>query len=230
MVAVLLITSGRLFLNREVINLLSYRGISSTCLLSFQLRNIHWLISSLMSSEAAVALLREKSLNVLPWSHIARHPRLFKERFFRRLLQTLISNNLHQLVTRAHIRVPKARYMFGVADEYALLEPGQIFVQITDDDGSKTVLEGPIAITKNPCHHPGDLRVLLLIIHVSIICTMSLSFHSEALVRTPVRYLDPISTEMSTLLFGILTSFQQGGIPQHMTTTRGLLLDRLTVS
>ena len=118
-----------------------------------------------MSTEAAVDLLQEKSLKVLPWSHIARHPQLFKEPFFRQLLQTLISNNLQQLVTRAHIRVPKGRYMFGVVDEYALLEPGQIFVQITDDDGSKTVLEGPIAITKNPCHHPGDLRVLQAVDH-----------------------------------------------------------------
>ena len=55
--------------------------------------------------------------------------------------------------------------MFGVVDEYALLEAGQVFIQITDEDGSQTVLEGPIAITKNPCHHPGDLRVLHAVDH-----------------------------------------------------------------
>ncbi|CAF1322201.1 unnamed protein product [Rotaria sp. Silwood1] len=62
-------------------------------------------------------------------------------------------------LTRAHIHVPKARYMFGIVDEYKVLKEGQIFIQITDEDGNKTILEGPVAITKNPCHHPGDLRV-----------------------------------------------------------------------
>jgi len=152
--------SGRLCLNREVINLLSYRGISSECLLVFQLRNILWLISSLLSHRSALAVLREKVLPVFSWSEISRHPQLWKEPFFRRLLHTTISNNLYQLETRAHIRVPKARYMFGIVDEYKVLHEGQVFVQITDEDGMKKVLEGPIAITKNPCRHPGDLRVL----------------------------------------------------------------------
>jgi RNA-dependent RNA polymerase len=149
-----------LCLNREVINLLSYRGISTECLLVFQLRNILWLITSLVSNQSALSVLREKALHVLPWSEISRHPHLSREPFFRRLLHTIISNNLYQLVTRAHIRVPQARYMFGIVDEYKLLNEGEIFVQITDEDGTKTVLEGPIAITKNPCRHPGDLRVL----------------------------------------------------------------------
>ena len=155
-----LICLGRLCLNREVINLLSYRGISNECILVYQLQNILWLISSLISNQSALSVLREKVLHVLPWSEISHHPALSKEPFFRRLLHTTILNNLHQLVARAHIRVPKASYMFGIVDDYGVLEEGQVFIQITNEDGSKTVLEGPIAITKNPCHHPGDLRVL----------------------------------------------------------------------
>ena len=147
-------------LNREVINLLSYRDISSECLLVFQLRNILWLITSLVSNQSVIAVFNEKVLRVLSWSDISRHPQLSKEPFFRRLLHTTILNNLHQLVTRAHIRIPQARYMFGVVDEYKVLHEGQVFVQITNDDGVQTVLEGFIAITKNPCRHPGDLRVL----------------------------------------------------------------------
>jgi RNA-dependent RNA polymerase len=50
--------------------------------------------------------------------------------------------------------------MFGIVDEYKVLQEGQVFVQITHESGEKIVLEGPIAITKNPCRHPGDLRVL----------------------------------------------------------------------
>ncbi|CAF2347051.1 unnamed protein product [Rotaria sp. Silwood2] len=149
-----------LCLNREVINLLSYRGISNEHLLVFQLRNILWLIASLFSNQSTLCVLRDKILHVLPWLEISRHPNLSNEPFFRRLLVTTITNNLYQIVTRAHIRVPKARYMFGIVDEYKVLKEGQVFIQITDEDGNRTILEGPIAITKNPCHHPGDLRVL----------------------------------------------------------------------
>lgn len=160
--------TGRLCLNREVINLLSYRGISSECLLVYQLRNILWLMTSLVSNQAALSVLCEKALHVLPWSELSHYSNLFKEPFFGRLLHTTITNNLHQLVTRAHIRVSQARYMFGIVDEYKVLKEGQIFVQITNDDGTKTVLEGPIAITKNPCRHPGDLRVLQAVNHESL--------------------------------------------------------------
>ncbi|CAF4562200.1 unnamed protein product [Rotaria sp. Silwood1] len=149
-----------LCLNREVINLLSYRGISDAHILIAQLRNILWLMSSLISNQSALSVLKDKVLHVLQWSKISSYPCLSKEPFFHRLLLTTVSNNLYEIVTRAHIRVSKARYMFGTVDEYKVLKQGQVFVQITNENGTKTVLEGPIAITKNPCHHPGDLRVL----------------------------------------------------------------------
>ncbi|CAF3194281.1 unnamed protein product [Rotaria sp. Silwood2] len=149
-----------LCLNREVINLLSYRGISDAHILVVQLRNILWLMTSFVSNPSALHLLQEKILNVLPWSKISSYQHLSKEPFFRRLLLTTVSNNLYQIVTRSHIRVSKARYMFGTVDEYKVLKEGQVFIQITNEDGTKTVLEGPIVITKNPCHHPGDLRVV----------------------------------------------------------------------
>jgi hypothetical protein len=38
--------------------------------------------------------------------------------------------------------------MFGIVDEYKVLNEGEVFVQITDEDGTKTVLEGFIAIFK----------------------------------------------------------------------------------
>ena len=156
----LLFQSGGLCLNREVINLLSYRQISSERLMVYQLQNVLWLITALVSNQSALEVLREKVLRNFSWAQISPYIQFAKEPFFHRLLHTTISNNLHQLVTRAHIRVPKARYMFGVVDEFCVLKQGEIFVQITDDNGEKTVLEGPIAITKNPCRHPGDLRVL----------------------------------------------------------------------
>lgn len=75
--------------------------------------------------------------------------------------------------------------MFGIVDEYGVLEEGQIFIQYTvksdeynnndnnqnnkeqedneeeDEEKEKSRVyryEGKIVLTKNPCHHPGDLR------------------------------------------------------------------------
>lgn len=151
---------GRLCLNYEVINLLTYRKICSERLMVYQLRNVLWLITALVSNRSASEVLREKVLRNFSWTQVSHYIQFAKEPFFHRILHTTISNNLHQLVTRAHIRVPQARYMFGVVDEFCVLKHGEVFVQITDDNGEKIVLEGSIAITKNPCRHPGDLRVL----------------------------------------------------------------------
>lgn len=67
--------------------------------------------------------------------------------------------------------------MFGIVDETGILEYGQVFCQYTfleretlDDmnvnnrgrpnfhSETKRVVRGKIVVTKNPCHHPGDLR------------------------------------------------------------------------
>ena len=184
------IHSGLLCLNREVINLLEYRGISSVRLLVCQLRNIQWLVASLTSTESAITVLREKSLRVLPWTDIGRYPLVFKEPLFRQLIHRIIVNNLDQLVQRAHIRVPQARYMFGVVDEYGVLNEGEVFVQITDEDRTRTVLEKRVAVTKNPCHHPGDLRVLQAVDHPAL-------RHLYDVVVFPQRGNRPHSSEIS---------------------------------
>ena len=75
--------------------------------------------------------------------------------------------------------------MFGIVDEYRVLESGEVFVQYSkmkeyklniseerngeneqdddddeeDDKGKCEILQGEVVVTKNPCHHPGDLRV-----------------------------------------------------------------------
>jgi RNA-dependent RNA polymerase len=63
--------------------------------------------------------------------------------------------------------------MFGIVDETGILQYGQVFCQYTVLDTEqledltrrnynreeiKKVVVGKIVVTKNPCHHPGDLR------------------------------------------------------------------------
>jgi RNA-dependent RNA polymerase len=67
--------------------------------------------------------------------------------------------------------------MFGIVDETGILQYGQVFCQYTElnteqlgdltrersgrpykREEIKRVVVGKIVVTKNPCHHPGDLR------------------------------------------------------------------------
>lgn len=50
----------------------------------------------------------------------------------------------------------------GVVDETGVLEYGEVFVQIDRSQllDSPLVVSGDIVVAKNPCFHPGDVRVL----------------------------------------------------------------------
>lgn len=56
------------------------------------------------------------------------------------------------------------RTLFGVVDELGHLNPGQVFLQCSPGlcGGSRPggrPHRGPVLVTKNPCHVPGDVRM-----------------------------------------------------------------------
>lgn len=55
------------------------------------------------------------------------------------------------------------RTMFGVIDELGYLNPGQVFFQyspsVSFSSSMCTPFVGPVMVTKNPCHVPGDVRL-----------------------------------------------------------------------
>ncbi|XP_057511049.1 RNA-dependent RNA polymerase 6-like [Actinidia eriantha] len=77
---------------------------------------------------------------------------------------------------KARIFVPKGRWLMGCLDELAVLDQGQCFIQVSTPSlencfvkhGSRfsetkknfKVIEGYVVVAKNPCLHPGDVRVL----------------------------------------------------------------------
>jgi hypothetical protein len=59
--------------------------------------------------------------------------------------------------------LPKGAYLLGVMDELGVLEEGEVFVQINDTSlGGKRhqIVEGEVVVFRNPCFHPGDVRVV----------------------------------------------------------------------
>ncbi|CAF3775512.1 unnamed protein product [Rotaria sp. Silwood1] len=159
-----------LYLNRQAILLLSHRRISDAVFLTLQQRNHLTLIQALLRNNDARNLLDEK----LPYWFLPYGAKIdfIREPFFRQLLVAACLSSIRELLRRTRIRVPlnKARNMFGIIDEYNVLKPDEVFIQYTrlndhEDKESndkcqntRILSDCKVAVTKNPCHHPGDIR------------------------------------------------------------------------
>ncbi|CAF0930753.1 unnamed protein product [Adineta ricciae] len=161
-----------LYLNRQDIILLESRDVPHTNFLAFQNEYHFKLIKALLNPNDSHELLSNKLLPVFKLHKIIRNFNVVEEQFFIKLLVTCIYNVIRELLdrTRVYVSSDKARNMFGIVDEYAVLEEGEVFVQYTRlhdhtlerterTGDERVILEGDVVITKNPCHHPGDLRV-----------------------------------------------------------------------
>ncbi|KAK7311873.1 hypothetical protein RJT34_10310 [Clitoria ternatea] len=97
------------------------------------------------------------------------------EPHLRGMLISIRAAQLWGLREKSRIFVSSGRWLMGVLDELGVLEQGQCFVQVSTPSlencfskhGSRfserknlQVVEGFVVIAKNPCLHPGDVRVL----------------------------------------------------------------------
>ncbi|KAF8400643.1 hypothetical protein HHK36_013942 [Tetracentron sinense] len=92
------------------------------------------------------------------------------------MLSCIRAAQLGDLREKARIFVPSGRWLMGCLDELGVLEQGQCFIQVSipslencfSKHGSRfsetkknvQVIKGIVAIAKNPCLHPGDVRIL----------------------------------------------------------------------
>jgi hypothetical protein len=97
------------------------------------------------------------------------------------ILKTTHRKHLQGLIDKSRIFVEKGRILMGCIDETGLLDENECFIKCdnvlmmmrdeelngegNDEDKDNeslvyTILKGKIAVAKNPCMHPGDIRVL----------------------------------------------------------------------
>ncbi|EXB88201.1 RNA-dependent RNA polymerase 6 [Morus notabilis] len=92
------------------------------------------------------------------------------------MLTCIRAAQLWGLREKARIFVPLGRWLMGCLDELGVLEQGQCFIQVSTPSlencfskhGSRfsetknnlEVIKGFVVIAKNPCLHPGDIRIL----------------------------------------------------------------------
>ncbi|KAF7002189.1 LOW QUALITY PROTEIN: hypothetical protein CFC21_017703 [Triticum aestivum] len=167
------------YMNREVISLLSTLGIRDEIFESMQQNDMRELDEMLTNREAALSVLGKiGSAETKTASKIllqGYEPSL--EPYLLMILKAHQDNRLTDIRTRCKIHAPKGRVLIGCLDETGELEYGQVYIRITknskeqkdnclpyfaEDNGKEktAVVVGKVAVSKNPCLHPGDIRVL----------------------------------------------------------------------
>ena len=167
-----------LFLNRQAILLLSYRKVPDASFLILQQQNHLSLISALLqNTDAEKQILLKIPSWFLPRDIHLANIDYIHEPFFRQLLISSCLQSMRDLLQRTRIRIPpnEGRNMIGVVDEYNVLKPDEVYVQYTilsrdsrdntNDNKTKVLEKCQVVITKNPCHHPGDIRTFTAVNH-----------------------------------------------------------------
>ncbi|KAK2725782.1 hypothetical protein QYM36_000314 [Artemia franciscana] len=148
-------------LNREVITLLESIN-PSVC------HSLHEMLEEALSKEAKSLVQLDmfvKKLKSLPndWNidEISKTFNIIGEDFWSEIVRRLFVFGLKNIRNKTKIPVENAAFLFGVADPFQILDDNEVFLQIEKDDCSEPIIIfGEVLIYRNPCLHPGDIRVV----------------------------------------------------------------------
>ncbi|XP_068642476.1 RNA-dependent RNA polymerase 6-like [Aristolochia californica] len=166
------------FLNRQIVTLLSALGVPDDVFEKMQDRMLFKLNKILENADVAYEVLTtscaQHGNNAAMMLSAGFRPQT--EPYLRGMLSCLWSAQVGDLLHKARIFVPLGRWLLGCLDELGVLEHGQCFVQVSNPlleksfnkHGSRfsglknnaKVIIGTLVIAKNPCLHPGDIRIL----------------------------------------------------------------------
>lgn len=174
------------YLNREIITLLSTLGVEDQAFLDMQNVQLQQLGKMLTDREAALGVLDSMGLNEtksILFRMLRKGYKPDMEPYLLMMLQSHHESQLSDLRSRCRIFVPKGRVLIGCLDETETLEYGQVYVRITMNktelqfgeqiffqkvDDTTSIIKGKVVVTKNPCLHPGDVRVLEAVYEVAL--------------------------------------------------------------
>lgn len=167
------------FLNRQLITLLSTLGVPDKVFEKRQREAVDQLdailTDPLRAQEALELMAPGENSNILKEMLMCGY-KPDAEPFLSMMLQTFRASKLLELRTKTRMLVRNGRSMMGCLDETKTLNYGEVFVQFSgagysnffdesatcSSSGSQRlfIIEGRVIVAKNPCLHPGDVRVL----------------------------------------------------------------------
>ncbi|KAL5723649.1 RNA-directed RNA polymerase [Ranunculus cassubicifolius] len=164
------------FLNREIVSLLSTLGVEDAKFEAMLHEQIHLLNEMLTNKEAALNVLAAMGdINSILVKMLLQGYEPNSEPYLSIMLRAHRTYQLSDIRSKCRIFVPKGRVLIGCLDETGILSYGQVYIKVTMtrqeiQSGAQTFLQqvdektavvvGKVVVTKNPCLHPGDIRVL----------------------------------------------------------------------
>jgi hypothetical protein len=154
------------YLNRQAITLLTALGVPDTIFIEMKDSQVNELNKIFEDERTAIQILQK---NVDEYGISRYLADLVKAGFLQKndpYLVNLISLfrivMLRDLKKKAKIRVEKGAFLLGVLDETESLQEDQIYCCITDSNSKngRKVITGTCIVYRNPCFHPGDIRVV----------------------------------------------------------------------
>jgi len=152
-------------LNRQFITLFHCLGVPKEAFVKLQKEYIEWLLGcdkevlemrrfiNAHERTGDLSSIQTEIKNAL----LAGHP--LSEPYFRKKIVNLKTAKLEALRKKARIPIDDSYTLIGVADQTGLLYHGQVYVSIRNG-ATEMAFTGPVVVTKNPCLHPGDVRLL----------------------------------------------------------------------
>ncbi|CAG8473367.1 2338_t:CDS:2 [Acaulospora colombiana] len=154
------------YLNRQAITILSALGVPDEVFIEMKDAQVLELDRMLKNENTAIRVLQQ---NIDEYGMTRTMAELVKAGFLYHkdpYLVNLISlfriTVLRDLKKKAKIRVSDGAFLLGVLDETETLEGDQIYCCKSDPNNPNVrhVIEGPCVVFRNPCFHPGDVRVV----------------------------------------------------------------------
>lgn len=165
------------FLNRQILTLLSALDVPDVVFLEMQDSMVCKLNQILENTDVAFEVLTtscsEQGNSAAIMLSAGFKPQT--EPHLRGMLSCIRSAQLGDLSAKTRIFVPLGRWLMGCLDELGVLEHGQCFIQTSIPSlencfakhglrfswrKNVKVITGTVVIAKNPCLHPGDIRIL----------------------------------------------------------------------
>ncbi|KAF8407945.1 hypothetical protein HHK36_007085 [Tetracentron sinense] len=166
------------YLNREIVSLLSTLGVEDEKFEVMQHEQMRLLDKMLTNREAALDVLEamgggDTKTILVKMLMQGYEPNV--EPYLSMILRALREYLLSDIRSKCRIFVPKGRVLIGCLDETGTLNYGQVYIRVTMTraelqsgdlsffqkmDETTSIVVGKVIVTKNPCLHPGDIRVL----------------------------------------------------------------------
>ncbi|KAF8035864.1 hypothetical protein BT93_C1784 [Corymbia citriodora subsp. variegata] len=166
------------FLNRQIVTLLSTLKVPDEVFWDMQEKMVYKLNQMLIDSDVAFDVLTSSCAEQGNTAAIMLSAgfRPQSEPHLRGMLMCIRAAQLRDLREKARISVSSGRWLMGCLDELGVLERGQCFIQVSclalencfvkhgsrfsETKTNRQVITGYVVVAKNPCLHPGDIRIL----------------------------------------------------------------------